>query len=110
MKYFFSHIIVAIIGIWLATGMPGVVFDGNLSSLALAGFILGIINFIVKPVLNILTFPLKILTFGLFSLFLNVAIIWFVDVLVLGSIFRIHELLLATIIIWVLKIVLIKKK
>ena len=109
MKRFLSHIVVGILGIWLATGIPGVSFTGEISSLALAGFVLGVINFAVKPILDILTLPLKIVTFGIFSLFLNMAIIWGVDVLILGRIFAFFPLFLATIIIGILNIILIKK-
>ncbi len=109
MKKFLAHIVAGILGIWLATGIPGVSFAGELSALALAGFALGVINFAVKPVLDILTLPLKIVTFGIFSLFLNMAIIWSVDVLILGRIFTLFPLFLTTVIVWILNIVLIKK-
>jgi len=103
------HILVGILGIWLATGLPDIHFTGPLQSLALAGFALGVINFAVKPILDILTFPLKVLTFGLFSLFLNIGILWAIDVLFLGKIFTFWALFLATLIISVLNILLIKK-
>lgn len=109
MKSLMSHIVAGILGIWLATGIPGVNFEGNFSSLALAGFALGVINFAIKPILDILTLPLKIVTFGIFSLFLNMAIIWTVDVLILGKIFMLFPLFLTTVIIWILNIVLIKR-
>ncbi|MGB3988116.1 MAG: phage holin family protein [Minisyncoccales bacterium] len=104
-----AHIIVGVIGIWLATGIPGVVFLGDLSQIALAGLALGVINFAIKPILDILTFPLKVVTFGLFSLLLNMAIIWSVDVLVLGKIFSLSSLFITTVIIWILNLILIKK-
>jgi putative membrane protein len=103
------HSLAGILGIWLATGIPGVNFTGPIQSLFLAGFVLGIINFAVKPILDILTFPLKILTLGLFSLFLNMAIVWTVDVLVLEKIFTLWTLFLATLIVSVLNIILVKK-
>jgi putative membrane protein len=43
------------------------------------GFVLGLINFFVKPILNLLTLPLKILTFGLFSLILNMILLKILD-------------------------------
>ncbi len=93
----------------MATGIPGVVFLGDLSQIALAGLALGVINFAIKPILDILTFPLKVVTFGLFSLLLNMAIIWSVDVLVLGKIFSLSSLFITTVIIWILNLILIKK-
>jgi len=110
MKRFSAYIIASVLGIWLATGIPGVEFEGTLASLALAGFALGIINFAVKPILDILTFPLKILTLGVFSLFLNMAIVWIVDVLILEKIFNsFTQLFIATVILWVLNIILAKR-
>ncbi len=109
MKRLGLHIIAGVFGLWLVTGIPGVNFEGHLSSLALAGFVLGIINFVIKPVLDVLTFPLKIITLGLFSLFLNMAIIWTVDVLILGRIFSLFPLFLATIVIGILNLILIRK-
>ncbi len=103
------HILAGTLGIWLATGLPGVHFTGPIQSLILAGLVLGVINFAVKPILDILTFPLKILTLGIFSLILNMGIVWVVDVLVLDKIFTLWTLFLATIIVWLLNIILIRK-
>ena len=41
---------------------------------------LGVLNVFVKPVLKILTIPLRILTLGLFSIVINMFIVWLVDV------------------------------
>ena len=103
------HILAGIIGFFLATGLPEVYFTGPVQSLFLAGFVLGLINYAVKPILDILTFPLKILTFGLFSIFLNMAIVWSVDFLILGKIFTLWTLFLSTIILSILNLILIKK-
>lgn len=109
MKILLLYIVAGIISIWLATGIPGVNFTGSLATLVLAGFALGIINFAIKPILKIITLPLRILTLGLFTLFLNIAIIWVIDVLFLGEIFTFFSLFIATIIIWILNMVIIKK-
>ncbi len=109
MRRLMFHILVGILGIWLATGLPKVSFEGEIASLALAGFVLGVINFFFKPILDILTFPLKILTFGLFTLLMNMGIIWIIDILILGNIFTLLNLFLTTIIIWILNIIIIKK-
>ena len=50
--------------------IPGVVVAGWKPAL-LAGLVLGLINAIIRPVLVILTFPLTLLTLGLFLLVLN---------------------------------------
>jgi putative membrane protein len=48
---------------------------GRWGSLLLAAAVLGIANAILKPILTILTFPLIVLTLGLFYFVLNVAML-----------------------------------
>ena len=90
------HIIAGIISFWIAfkivpgveidiipgvSGIFGIQFTAFWQILILIGLILGLINFFIKPILNAITLPLKILTLGLFGLIINMAIIWIVDVL-----------------------------
>ena len=76
------QVISGIIGLWLAINLiPGVEFIGDNKYLFFAGLILGLLNFFLKPILNLITLPLRLLTFGFFSLVINVVIIWLVDVL-----------------------------
>jgi len=76
------QIIAGILGIFLASKfVPGVEFLGKTQYLIFAGFILGLINFFIKPILNLITLPLRILTLGIFSLLINMAIIWIVDII-----------------------------
>lgn len=62
--------------------IPGIVFTGNIFNLLIAGFILGLINFFVKPLLKFITAPLLILTLGLFTLVINMALLWLLEYLV----------------------------
>jgi putative membrane protein len=64
--------------LWAATELvPGVDFlqtDPDLHwamILAVAGALFGLVNFIVKPLIKVLSFPLYLLTFGLFALVVN---------------------------------------
>ena len=76
------HIISGSLGIFIAAKVvPGVQFYGNYSSLIIIGVALGIINFFIKPVLKALSFPIKILTLGLSSLIINMAIIWLIEII-----------------------------
>jgi len=58
------------------------VFTGNILDLFLASFIFSLINFFLKPVLKILMGPLLILSLGLFSLIINMGLLWLLDYLV----------------------------
>ena len=90
------QIIAGILGFFLATkfvpgvslqilpgqsSLFGIEFTASWQILLLIGFALGLINFFIKPILKMITLPLRILTFGLFSLVINVGIIWTVDIL-----------------------------
>jgi len=89
------QIIAGILGIFLATkfvpgvsleilpgqsSLFGIEFTASWQILLLIGFALGLINFFIKPILKMITLPLRILTFGLFSLVINMGIIWAVDI------------------------------
>ena len=126
MERLFWHIIAGILAIFLVIRfVPGVTlevipgksiyfgieFDQQWKLIILVGSILGLINFFVKPILNALTIPLKILTFGLFSLILNMGLIWFLEIVfeefeILGII----TLFFSTIIIWLVTFFLGLKK
>jgi putative membrane protein len=59
--------------------LPGVLFEGDLTALIVAGLFLGLLNFFIKPVLKLLTLPLQILTLGLFSFIINIVIVYLLD-------------------------------
>ncbi len=103
----FSQIVVGIIGFFLADRfIEGVVIDPPMMIIS-AGIILGIINFFVKPILNLITFPLRVITLGLFTFVINIAIVWFVQAIFLEiSIDLFLPLLYTTIIVWVLGLIL----
>ena len=63
--------------------MKGVVVDKITTALTVA-IVLALLNFIVKPLLIILTLPLTIVTLGLFLLIINVIIILLADKFVDG--------------------------
>lgn len=106
----FLQIVAGILGIFLAQRyVPGVEFIGNWQTLVLAGVILGLINFFIKPILKIITLPLRILTFGLFSLVINMLMVWIVDIIFPELIIPgIIPLFWTSLIVWGLSFVLIK--
>lgn len=54
--------------------LPGVHADGWIT-VALVGLVLGGINAILKPILVIISLPVTILTFGLFLIIINAALV-----------------------------------
>ena len=77
-------------GLWLATrllsglSVPEAVGTGQMwLNLLVLGLVLALVNSLVKPVAKFLTFPLYIVTFGLFALVVNGAMLlltgWLTD-------------------------------
>jgi len=58
--------------------IPGFVFFGNWADLLIASAVLGLVNAFLKPILKFLTFPVIILTLGLFSVIINIALLYLV--------------------------------
>ncbi len=67
----------------LARILPGVGVDSYTTAIIVA-VVLSLLNFIVKPILVILTLPVTILTLGLFLLIVNALIILMADGLISG--------------------------
>ncbi len=63
--------------------LPGVGVDSYLTAIVVA-IVLSLLNFIVKPILVILTLPVTIITLGLFLLIVNASIILLADYFVDG--------------------------
>lgn len=51
--------------------VPGIVYTGSLPALLLVGLVVGLINLIVKPIVTFFSFPMIVLTLGLFYLVIN---------------------------------------
>ncbi len=63
--------------------LPGVGVDGFFAAIIIA-VVLSLLNFLVKPILVILTIPLTVVTLGLFLLVINALIILMADSIVPG--------------------------
>lgn len=82
----FIRFIVATAGLFLAAYLfPGIALGGVVSAVIAVLFI-GMLNVSIKPALLLLTFPVNLLTLGLFGLLLNAGILWSVASVVDGFI------------------------
>jgi putative membrane protein len=71
MKGFLYRLLITALGLWAASAIvPGVSFR-SWQTLLLAALLLGIVNAVVRPILLFLTFPITILTLGLFIFVVN---------------------------------------
>lgn len=60
----------------------GFTFRGDVLSFCIAGLVLGLINFFIKPILKVVSAPLIIMTLGLFTIIINVILLWVLEYLI----------------------------
>ncbi len=81
----FNKLIIQILTNAIAIYIASIVVSGfNLSensfmTLLTAGFIFGLINFFIKPMLKLVSAPLIFFTFGLFTIVINIAMLFLLD-------------------------------
>ena len=63
--------------------VPGLYVEGW-GSAFIGAIVLGLVNFFVRPVMVVLTFPLTVVTLGLFLLVVNGLMLWLMAALVPG--------------------------
>lgn len=59
----------------------GVRITGGITTYILAGTLLTLMSFIIKPILNLITLPINMMTFGLFSILTNTFILYLLTVI-----------------------------
>ena len=75
MVRFIVQALVTMVGLWLADYLIAGVEFLSTGSLIAAAVILGIVNAFVRPILVVVTFPITVITLGLFLLVVNAAMI-----------------------------------
>lgn len=65
--------VVCSLGLWIAAGLlgSGVDYDQRLIVIIIAGFILAIVNGIIKPIVVLLSLPAILFSLGLFMIVIN---------------------------------------
>jgi putative membrane protein len=64
--------------------VPGITVTGGWITIFLAALVWSVISMVIKPVLQILTLPITIITLGLFSFVLNALLFWAMTLFVPG--------------------------
>lgn len=64
--------------------VPGIAVSGGWLTVLLVALVWSVITMIIRPVLSILTLPITLLTFGLFSFVLNALLFWAMELVVPG--------------------------
>ena len=75
MKFFLKILITTVNAFILAQILPGITVNGNIFTALMVAVLLAIMDATIKPLLIILTFPVTILTLGLFLFVINACII-----------------------------------
>lgn len=95
MRKLLSQIIAASVGLWLAdyfiegvtvklypeSNFFGIPLTSQWQIFLVLGIVLGLLNLFVKPIIKTITLPLRIITLGIFNLAINMAMIWFLDIM-----------------------------
>jgi putative membrane protein len=78
------HLVVSALLLWLVSQfVTGIHFSGFGAAL-LAALVLGVVNFLVRPILILITLPVTILTLGLFLIVVNALMLMLTSALVPG--------------------------
>lgn len=65
------------IALWCAARfIDGIAYTGNWPGLLGLSLVFGVVNTLVRPVLAFFSFPIQLLTLGLFTLVLNALMLW----------------------------------
>ena len=83
MSFLLRIVITAVVAFALSSVLPGIHIDTFWTAIVLA-LVLALLNFLLKPILILLTLPITILTFGFFLFIINALIVWFAGQLVDG--------------------------
>ena len=88
---FLVRLVVNAIALWVATRIvPGVTYEGGWGPFAVVALIFGVINATLRPLTQLLTCPLILLTLGLFALVVNGLMLWLTSWLSTGLGFQFH--------------------
>lgn len=79
---FVLRLLINAAALWVATRIvPGVTYSGGWMPLVGVALLFGVVNAFIRPVAKILTFPVVILTLGLFLLVINGFMLWLTSAL-----------------------------
>lgn len=99
-----EKIIAGIIGIGISLYfLSEVTSDGQIQTILLVGAATGLLLFFVRPILSLITLPLRIITLNLFSIVIMMFLVWIIDALFPSYQFEISGLngiLFTTLILW----------
>ena len=113
---FFIRLLVNAAALWVATQLvPGVTYSGGPLPMLAVALVFGVVNAILRPIAIVLTFPILIVTLGLFTFVINGVMLWLTSSLsdALGLAFHVSGFwaafwgaLVVTVVSWALSMLL----
>lgn len=83
--HFLLRFLAVAVAVYLTVNLvPGISVAGGWTTVLLVSLVWSVIITVIKPVLNILSLPITIITLGLFSLVLNALLFWGMELIVPG--------------------------
>jgi putative membrane protein len=83
--HFILKFLVIAVAVYLTVNIvPGIIIAGGWPTLLLVSLVWSVIVTLVRPVLQLLAFPITIVTLGLFSFVLNALLFWAMELVVPG--------------------------
>jgi len=80
---FLVQILVNTLALFLADYLvPNFSFQGDILMFLVAGLIMGLINFFIRPILRFISAPLIVLSLGLFLIVINIVLLWLLEYLI----------------------------
>ena len=74
---FLVRLLVNAAALWVATALvPGVAYTGGTLPFLAVALVFGVVNATLRPIAKILTFPIIIVTLGIFALVINGLMLW----------------------------------
>lgn len=84
MHFIFKLLAIAVAVYLTVNLVPGITLTGGWMTLGLVSLVWAVIITVIRPVLQILSLPITIITLGLFSLVLNALLFWAMEFIVPG--------------------------
>jgi putative membrane protein len=76
MVNYILRLLITAAAVWFGSRVINGISVNNYTTAVIVALVLGLLNTFVKPIMQILSFPITLLTLGLFLLVINVAIIY----------------------------------
>ena len=106
------HLLIYSIAVYLVSKFTKLISIKDFKTALLFSIVLGIVNTVIKPIFLILTFPITIITFGIFLIFINglmlmISSAFFKDIKVKGCFSAALASILISVIVYILELFII---